>query len=356
VRRVFPPLDQKLRLRSDHWSAGAARVASRLGLQAKSFDLAAAAFGDAVGRSMSADSVASITEDWGRRIGAQRTAEAKAASQPAQRGEPHDQRRVAEVEAIRGQANLSTDGAMLRVRGEGWKEVKIVAVSEVQVRPAAARQKAQPSRRDADLLVELSRHSYQAGLWDADTMALYQYAEGLRRRIDLCRKLSSVNDGALWIKRITATNFSQAEQIVDWRHAADHLWAVANAVCGEHTPQARQWTEEHLDFLWSGQVAAVVTTLDRMDLQQERWPDLVREAPDYFRSNQERMRYDLFRQQALPIGSGTVENAANTVVHHRLKRPGRGWERENGQAMLAGLSELHSGRFDQAWRLTFSRS
>jgi hypothetical protein len=356
VRRVFPPLDQKLRLRSDHWSAGAARVATRLGLQAKSFDLAAEAFGDAVGRSMSADSLASITEDWGQRIGAQRTAEATEASQPVQRGERHDHRRVAEVQAISGQANLSTDGAMMLVRGEGWKEVKVVAVSEVQVQPPAARQPERPSRRDDDPLVELTRHSYQAGLWDADTMALYQYAEGLRRRIDLCPKLSSVNDGAIWIKRITATNFSQAEQIVDWRHASDHLWAVANAVCGEHTAQARQWTQEHLDFLWSGQVATVVTTLDSMDLQQERWPDLVREAPDYFRSNQERMRYDVFRKQARPIGSGTVENAANTVVHHRLKRPGRGWERNNGQAMLAGLSELHSGRFDLAWRLTFSHS
>jgi hypothetical protein len=331
-------------------------VATRLGLQAKSFHLAAEAFGDAVGRSMSADSLASITEDWGRRIGAQRTAEAEAASQPAQRGERHDQRRVAEVQAISGQANLSTDGAMLLVRGEGWKEVKVVAVSEVQVRPAAARQNAPPSRRDDDPLVELSRHSYQAGLWDADTMAQYQYAEGLRRGIDLCRKLSSVNDGALWIKRITATNFSQAQQIVDWRHASDHLWAVANAVCGEHTTHAKHWTHEHLDLLWNGQVAAVVTTLDSMDLQHERWPALVREAPDYFRSNQERMRYDVFRQQALPIGSGTVENAANTVVHHRLKRPGRGWQRDNGQAMLAGLSELHSDRFDLAWRLTFSRS
>jgi hypothetical protein len=50
--------------------------------------------------------------------------------------------------------------------------------------------------------------------------------------------------------------------------------------------------------------------------------------------------------------SGTVESGINTVVHHRMKRPGRGWGRSNGQAMLAGLSELHSGRFDQAWQAT----
>lgn len=331
-------------------------MATRLGLQAQSFDLAAEAFADAVGRSMSADSLAGITEDWGRRIGAQRTAEAERANQPAQRGERPDHRRVAEVQAISGQANLSTDGAMLRVRDEGWKEVKVVAVSEVQVRPAEERPSEPSSRRADDLLVQLSQHSYQAGLWNADTMAQYQYAEGLRRGIDHCRKLSSVNDGAIWIKRITATNFSHATQIVDWRHASDHLWAVANAVCGEHTTQAKQWTEDHLDLLWIGQVAAVVTTLDKMGLEHERWPDLVREAPDYFRTNQERMRYDVFREQALPIGSGTVESAANTVVHHRLKRPGRGWQRDNGQAMLAALSELHSGRFNQAWQQTFSRS
>jgi hypothetical protein len=108
---------------------------------------AAEAFGDAVGRSMPADSLASITEDWGRRIGTQRTAEAEQANQPAQRGERDDHQRVAEVQAISDQANLSTDDAMLRVRDEGWKEVKVVAMSEVQVRPAEARQSEQPKGR-----------------------------------------------------------------------------------------------------------------------------------------------------------------------------------------------------------------
>ena len=250
-------VDQKLRLRSDHWSAGAALCRHPSGVASQIFRSGGGGFwrcGGAqhVGRQPGRASPKTGASASGRNARQKR----KQANQPAQRGERHDQRRVAEVQAISGQANLSTDGAMMLVRGEGWKEVKVVAVSEVQVRPAAARPHEPPSRRDDDPLVELSRHSYQAGLWDADTMAQYQYAEGLRRGIDLCRKLSSVNDGAIWIKRITATNFSHAQQIVDWRHASDHLWAVANAVCGEHTAQARQWTEEHLDFLWNGQVAS----------------------------------------------------------------------------------------------------
>ena len=104
-----------------------------------------------------------------------------------------------------------------------------------------------------------------------------------------------------------------------------------------------------MDYLWHDQVAAVVTAWVDLDLQQPQWPALVQEAPDYFGTNQERMRYGFFRTQGYPIGSGTVESTANTVVHHRRRRPGRGWARTNGQAMLAGLSELHSGRFEYAW-------
>lgn len=356
MSRVFPPLDQKLRLRSDHWSAGAARVASRLGLQSKSFDLAAAAFGEAVGREMSADSLRRITEDWGQAVAAQRQLEAERANALAQRGEKPENRRVQEIEPISGQANLSTDGAMMLVRSEGWKEVKLVAISEVKVRPATLRASQGPSRRTDDPLLELARHSYQAGLWDANEMAVHQYAEAMRRGLDYSRKRGSVNDGAIWIKRITDLNFPGITQVVDWKHAGDHLWTVGNALCGEQTPAARQWTERHLDLLWEGRVADVVSVLDQLDLRQERYPALVREAPDYFRSNQERMRYDVFRAEGYPIGSGTVESAANTVVHHRMRRPGRGWQRQNGQAMLAALSELHSGRFDSAWRSSFSRS
>jgi len=37
------------------------------------------------------------------------------------------------------------------------------------------------------------------------------------------------------------------------------------------------------------------------------------------------MNYDYLRQAGFPIGSGTVESGVNTVVHHRMKRQGSGW-------------------------------
>ncbi len=343
-------------MRADHWSEGVARVATRQGLMAKSFDLAADAYADAVGGSMSSDSLRRITEGWGRMVEEKRQEVAERANAPAQKGASPQERRVVEVMPIAGQSNLSTDGGMVLVRDEGWKEVKLTTVSEVEVRPAEERpeKEGDASRRAEDPLVKLKGHSYQAGLWDADTMALHQYAEGLRRGIDRCQRLSSVNDGAPWIERITDLNFPEAVQILDWPHAKGKLWKVSKAVFGEQSPEGKKWVEARLDHLWEGEVKQVEAVLDALDLGHKRWPDEVRQAPGYFEGNRKRMRYDEFRAEGYPIGSGTVESGINTVVHHRMKRPGRGWERSNGQAMLAGLSELHSGRFDQVWKATLS--
>ena len=142
----------------------------------------------------------------------------------------------------------------------------------------------------------------------------------------------------------------QATQVVDWSHASQRLWLVANTVLGEQSPAARAWANAQLDRLWQGEVTAVTQNLVALDLDRATWPAEVREAPGYFEHNQPRMRYADFRAAGVPIGSGTVESAANTVVHHRLLRPGRGWTRQNAQAMLAGLSELHSDRFAEAWQ------
>ncbi len=327
-------------------------MATQQGLQAKSFALAAEAYREAIGSSLSADSLQRITEGWGAQVHDRRQAEAEQANLPGQREESPQARRVAASRPIRGAANLSTDGAMLLVRTEGWKEVKIVAVSAVTVTTVGhdAVDTPRMGRRAQDPLVELSDHSYQAGLWEADTMAKYQYAEGLRRGLDQADPVSSVNDGARWIERITQLNFEQAAQVVDWSHASQRLWLVANTVLGEQSPAARAWANTQLDRLWHGEVAAVRQALVALDWDRAAWPPEVQEAPGYFEHNQLRMRSAEFRAAGIPIGSGTVESAANTVVHHRLHRPGRGWNRDNAQAMLAALCELHSGRFTEAWQ------
>lgn len=195
----------------------------------------------------------------------------------------------------------------------------------------------------------LTQHSYQAGLWNADEMGQHQYLEGARRQVNLCARLTSVNDGAHWIERITTSNYPQIIQIIDWSHAEERLWKVAKAAFGEGSLPAQQWVETQADRLWHGRVHEVVNALQILDWNHIACLDEVRQSPAYFESRQAKMDYALFRQAGYPIGSGTVESGINTVVHHRMKRQGRGWTRKQAQAMLAALSEFHSGRFQVTW-------
>jgi hypothetical protein len=355
VGRPFSPLDKKLKLRSDHWSDGAARVAVRQGLQSKSFDLAAAAYQDAVGGGMSSDSLSRLTIGWGQAVEAKRNAEKEKVFAPSEVGERYDKPWIEAVSPVAGQGNLSTDGGMILLRTEGWKEVKMTAISEVCLLPTSESDlKTRKGACVQEPRVKLRHHSYQAGLWNAEEMGQHQYLEGLRRDVAGVGRLSSVNDGAVWIERITTTNFPRAVQIVDWAHAKERLWNVSKAVFGETSPPAKQWAETYVDRLWHGRVEEVVGALQELDWAQKSVPDDIRQSPGYFETRQSKMDYAHFRQEGYPIGSGTVESAINTVVHYRMKRQGRGWKRENGQAMLAALGELHSQRFEYTWKTILS--
>ena len=332
-----------------------AQVAAEQGLQASSFEHGAEAYTHAVGGAISRSSVRRITEGFGQRLVKEKEEEAARASAIAEKEELPRERRVAIQDPIVERGNISSDGTMLLVRGEGWKEVKMATFSQVEVlmpedqRRRPAQRKGKRARED---VVRLRAHSYCAGLWDADTFERYQYAEGLRRGLDQVEQLSSVNDGAPWIERTTFTNFPDATQVIDWNHAMERLWAVAHTVYGEEA-SAEAWAEQREEELWSGAVEQVIESLEALDLDHSGYPDEVRQAPGYFRHNRDRMRYDVFRALGYPIGSGTVESGAKNVVKHRMRRPGRGWRRDCAQSMLAALSELHSGRFGWAWQMAY---
>ena len=319
-------------------------MAAEQGLKSPSFDNAAASFTRAVGMAISADSVRRITEGWGERVAEVRAVEVEKVFAPAKEVLPDEAPVIEPLQPVGERGNISTDGHMILVRGEGWKEVKLSVLSAVDVHPAEERP-ASESRRAQDPWVRLYGHSCQAGLWDADTLGRYQYCEGLRRGLEDCQQLSSVNDAAAWIERVTAENFPQAIRIVDWSHATTHLWQVAHAAFGEGTPRSQEWAMMQEEVLWQGRAGDVAQAIGALSSTAHE----VAAGQGYFLAHQEQMHYDQYRAAGYPIGSGTVESGGKNYVQRRMKRPGRGWNRHFAQAMLALLSEMHSNRFDYAW-------
>jgi hypothetical protein len=75
-------------------------------------------------------------------------------------------------------------------------------------------------------------------------------------RADL-RSVLVLGDGAKWIwEHIAALFGSERTEIVDWYHAAEHLWTAAKALYGEDTPETRAWARTALDHLWRHDSAA----------------------------------------------------------------------------------------------------
>lgn len=324
-------------------------MAVRQGLQAKSFKLAAESFSDATGCDMSGEGIRKVTQGWGQAVDTKREKEAAAVFDQQQ-----GPTKVVEVVApIEKQASISTDGGMVHVRDEGWKEVKMVTISSVRPKKETEKGAHPDGRRykPYEPQMMLEQHSYQAGLWGANEMGRHQYLEGLRRDLPHCPKVSSPNDGARWIKRITRENFPNATQIVDWFHATEKVWHIGKQTIANKQERA-DWVAGRLDDLWMGRLPAVNSELAKVDTSQAIDPDDIEMSIGYFQRQQKRMKYHQYRIAGYPIGSGSVESGINNVVHHRMKRQGRGWCRDNVNPMLAALSELHSGRFERVWAAT----
>ena len=236
------------------------------------------------------------------------------------------------------QMNISMDGAMINVIGEGWKEVKTVTISAVE----------QESEQEMGKThTRLTHHSYRAGLWNAADFANQQWAEACRRGVERAAYLSSVNDGAAWIWNVTRMCYGNCVEILDWWHAVERLWAIAHQQFGQGTPEASAWVKSQKILLGQSRLRQIMRNVRRL-YPRRHLPEAVRKCVAYLFHNRHRMYYKQYREAGYPIGSGSVESACKLVVQTRLKQAGMRWKRNCAQAVLALRSMLLSDHWTQA--------
>lgn len=169
------------------------------------------------------------------------------------------------------------------------------------------------------------------------------YAAAARAGAEQAGEVVVIGDGAEWIWNLAAMHFPDAVQIVDFWHACEHLWEVANAHYGEGTAQARRWAERHKRRLLQHGPAPLLRALHRMEPSDEQAAEAIRLVRGYFTAHSQRMRYPQFRGAGLAIGSGPVEAACKVIVGQRLKRAGMRWSHEGADHVLALRCLVKSG-------------
>jgi hypothetical protein len=204
---------------------------------------------------------------------------------------------------------------------EDWRDMKVLCWFEAeQVPPAqrSARHKDKVERNHVPLRAK--NIQYFADITDAESFGKLLWATGCVVNADLSPELVFLGDGAVWIWNLVDQYYPNAIQIVDWYHAEEYLDNVAKAAFSSQSERS-DWLEEVTQALWDGRVEKVISTCASLDQSC----DEVRKAISYFSNNIERMRYELFRDNGLMIGSGTVESACKQIVTQRLKLPGAQW-------------------------------
>jgi len=263
---------------------------------------------------------------------------------------------------IEGHVSISIDGSTIPIRGEGYREVKMVSISEVAVEPEqwgtcqADQAEGQPQKepptgpgeqvRGRQDGLKLRRHSYRAVLGDKETFAPALNVELVRRRVKDADKITTVNDGADWIWDLVQRYLpTRRVEVLDWPHALQNLAKAANAAFGEGSKEARTWLDQRETELWNGERVQVDIALHNLPRRYKERGQAIRQVIGYIDGHWPRLCYADFRAEGRPIGSGTVESAAKNVVAWRMKRGGQSWSREGGTRMLAALGEVHSKRW-----------
>jgi hypothetical protein len=142
-------------------------------------------------------------------------------------------------------------------------------------------------------------------------------------------------------------------EVLDFYHAAEHLNAALGSVYGDGTVETRKRFEA-LRVTLRDDVDGVEKVINSLNYLRKKHPTNkhVTKELAYFRNNRHRMRYQHFKAQGLPIGSGVVEAACETLVTQRMKQSGMRWGEAGGQAILTLRGWTQSGdRFDRAWAL-----
>lgn len=158
----------------------------------------------------------------------------------------------------------------------------------------------------------------------------------------------SIMDGEIALKS------RSREFLPDWPEALDITHAVGKLRIAGHLhygdgPDAGEYGRERLLCLLEGKVDDVIEdfemALEDGTLSTSNAKELNTKALGYFRNNRYRMAYDRLLAKGLPIASGIIESACNTLINIRMEGPGMFWSVDGAEAIL----KLRGVFLDELW-------
>jgi len=244
-------------------------------------------------------------------------------------------------------AVLMLDGYQVRFRGLGWGKKKTqqprVEWHEEKMGVFYPQEQSVGSER-GELLEKVVIG------WQGEPLEVARrlHWEATRCGLGRARSALAIADGAPWIWSLVNARWAHAHQLLDFYHASQHLWTIAEALYPKDESARRQWVESLLHPLRHGNEKWVLKQIAALPRRRgERGKVILREQ-NYFSDHARRMNYRTLADRGWPIGSGAVESACRQRQCRR-KRPGQFWSRA-GLRHLGALEEARdNGHWDELW-------
>ena len=164
-------------------------------------------------------------------------------------------------------------------------------------------------------------------------------------------RVGNIDGGAWIIGQIRQRHLPMTATGLDFYHLGENVHKARRVIIGEENPAGKQWagallhTAKHEGYppVWEG----------LLELRKNARGPARRKAADgllnYVSDRREMIRYPEFLAHGWQIGSGPMESQCR-VVPDRVKGPGKRWDADNAEAVMA-LEALHQSRLWPAfWR------
>ena len=214
-----------------------------------------------------------------------------------------------------GKEHVGSDGMMVNIRGEGWKEVKVGAYykTDEEGEKAEVRYVATSESRE-----EIGKQLYElAG----------------RPQLEQTAEMGFIGDGAEWLDEIQQEHFVKSTRILDYYHVSEYVGNLGKIFYGEK--KGKEWIEEKLEQIKAGGVKEVEKSLGRMKAKTVEQKEELEKTRRYLKNHEEHMKYDEYQRMGFHIGSGVIEAGCKHVIGHRFKRSGMRWSRQGCENLLA---------------------
>ncbi len=139
---------------------------------------------------------------------------------------------------------------------------------------------------------------------------------------------------------IQRRHFGTFTPILDFVHALSYVFSAAFA--GRPQGEGAELYKRWIQAVWAGQVATILPELEERSAELGPPPSecadsdprkLVFESLRYLQNNADKMRYDLYRRQGLPIMTSAVESVIK-MINRRVKGSEKFWSDPGAEAML----------------------